>query len=365
MKLRYCLCKSQLYEIGLCDRCCVNPAISRLSSTASTILGDNSVSRSKRDISWADLLRSGHSSIKAYVPPPAAAAGYARAIALTRVLSTRGRAGLIAEPCGATTAFLPPLLWLASWQANRRSAAVRADCGRSGHAAFPSASGRRRSPARRWPSQPVCHQSEQDAIDAHLDQQLHDARLPGREEFVPQRIKLQQSLPDFVFVDAALLPHHFQLATMISGVRSRCHNWSISAVLLSADRTCIPALFQNRLADTHTIAAVMAWAISSSLVAPTVAPAALCPIASALRARPFAHNSPIISRIPSELTSVWAPGAGGGVVSGRGVVWAHKLRGRRGGYELAPRYHRLLPCWIGRCVNIKLPSQRRTPVVAL
>src|SRR5688500_8570281 len=41
---------------------------------------------------------------------------------------------------------------------------------------------------------------------------------------------------------------------------------------------------------THSIAAVIPSAISSGMVAPTVAAASLCPIPSTLRSRPLAHH---------------------------------------------------------------------------
>ena len=54
-----------------------------------------------------------------------------------------------------------------------------------------------------------------------LDQQLHDPRLLGREQLVPQRIELEQRLPRLVLGDVVLLgPRCAPVPTMISGCRN-------------------------------------------------------------------------------------------------------------------------------------------------
>jgi len=88
---------------------------------------------------------------------------------------------------------------------------------------------RRFSTPQGWPAeilhharQPVGPKRDRDSIDADiypLDQQLDDARLLGREEFVPRGIKVQEGVPDLVLADGWILfPSRFHVATMISGV---------------------------------------------------------------------------------------------------------------------------------------------------
>ena len=47
--------------------------------------------------------------------------------------------------------------------------------------------------------------SPSSAISTPLDEQLNDARLLGREELVPQRVELQERVPNLRLGDAVVL----------------------------------------------------------------------------------------------------------------------------------------------------------------
>ena len=116
-------------------------------------------------------------------------------------LSTRGR-GAHSAPSGVTTSFRPPRfrnvsgMWTVIVSPSAETVArVTLRPPAAGH--FPH-----------QPGEPVRPQPNLDAVHPHvhpLDQQLHDPRLLGREQFVPQRVELQQRLPRLVLGDVVLL----------------------------------------------------------------------------------------------------------------------------------------------------------------
>lgn len=90
-------------------------------------------------------------------------------------------------------------------------------------------------------SQPIDAEADIDAylsdIDA-LDKELDDARLPGREQLVPQRIQPFQGFPDLSLGQTINLgPCRSPCATITSGARRRPRSWSTTVPSISAAGT--------------------------------------------------------------------------------------------------------------------------------
>ena len=120
---------------------------------------------------------------------------------MTIALSTRGR-GAHGAPSGVTTSFRPPRFLNVIGMC---TVIVSPSAETAARLLVPP------PVARHFPhqaGQPVRPKPDLHAVHPHLDpldQQLHDPRLLGREQLVPQRVELQQRLPRLVLGDVVLL----------------------------------------------------------------------------------------------------------------------------------------------------------------
>ena len=67
---------------------------------------------------------------------------------------------------------------------------------------------------------------------------MHDPRLLGRKQLIPQRVELQQRVPNLVLGDVALLARAArQVPTTTYGCRKMPRSWSMTADSISAAGT--------------------------------------------------------------------------------------------------------------------------------